>query len=401
MGGIVRSVVPDTGMDVVYDLDKLCVVNDLTDYSIWLKTKKRLDAKTVRQDIGHLVAFYAYLRRQKRDPSSIGDAFIHKWVNSELASVAANPRARNSELAARTTVNQKTSAILHWLFWMQLEGRCSKGTIGPVDCRVTASLKSRRSSWHRPRKSESRLESNHFLRGAAACPFVPPVSREIYDKLCDHIQASALSTYIAQRDRLFVDVAASAGFRRGSICSLSIGQIDARYLRETAEMTAKLKPAAQKFGYEHVYDVDTLLLLRVLDFIEGPRARLLSELNVTEAIARGQIFLSARTGKPMTDRAMTARISTAMRAIGCAKGQAIHVFRGLYVNEIADDEIEDRLEAGLDTSTASIVAAVAPRVGQKNPASLFAYISGKQTEIARRRRAARRRQCEGVAADAD
>ena len=229
------------------------------------------------------------------------------------------------------------------------------------------------------------MASHHFLRGGAASGFVPAVSREIYDSVCAHIYSTSRSPYIAQRDLLFLDIAANAGFRRGSIHSLSVDQFDRDALEETEGLTAKLKPAAQKFGYDIDYDVGTMLMLRVVDFIEGVRAELLADLGVSERKAEMRVFLSAKTGRQMTDRAMTQRISRAMRAVGCAKGQAIHVFRGLYANEQVDDEIVYRLETGLDTSTESIASAVAPMLGQKSAKSLFTYIASKQTRNARQR----------------
>jgi integrase len=389
MNGVVNNVMPSSGMSVVYDLKTKAIVAEITDYSIWLARDERKNPKTIVQTSGHLVRLYAYLSARGLRLCDLNDSVLREFLDAEFESVKRNARSRSSEQAAARTVNQKVSAILNWLLWLQREGACASGTIGPSKCRVTAwpSRQPRRSgadAW----RPGSGIGSHHFRPGGSASQFVPAVSRDTYRSLCRYIDEISLSTYIARRDSLFVDIASNAGFRRGSICSLRVDQFDESVIKSTDALTLPLKPIVQKFHYEHQFEVSTLLMLRVREFIEGPRADLLKQLGVSESAAKGKVFLSAKTGKPLTDRAMTHRISKAMRAVGCRKGQAIHVFRGLFANEAIDDEIEERLSLGLDTSTESVSAAVSTRLGQKRSASLFTYIAAEQSRYAKRRRAA-------------
>ena len=389
MGAVVHSVIRGTGMSVVYDLGRRTVVGELTDYSIWLRKRNHGDAKTVVQTMGHLVRFWTYLQ-PKADLHSLSDRKLRDFFEAEQISITKNPRSRGSETAINNTLNQKVSAVLAWIFWMQWSGRCASGTIGSAGCSITASAFLRRNStvsqdWI----PGCLIRSPHYRPNASSSGFLPAVSRDVYERLRQQIHETSTSAFLAWRDLLFVDIAAEAGFRRGSICSLTVDQIERLDVRSATDLTLPLKPSAQKFGYGFEFEVSTIVLNRVLDFIEGPRRDLVDRLAVSAAETEGKIFLSEKTGRPLTDRAMTQRISRAMRAIGCRKGQAIHVLRGLYANELVDEEIEDRIALGLDTSTDGIAHAVAPQLGQKNAGSLFTYIANHQSRKARKRMASR------------
>jgi integrase len=389
MGEIVHCSVRGTGMSVVYDLGRGAIVPELTDYSIWMRKANHSDPKTVAQTMGHLVKFWTYLQPQA-DVGSISDRKLSRFFEAELDAIMKNPRSRGSELSARNTLNQKVSAVLTWLFWMQRTRRCPPRTIGSMDCSVTASAFLRGGAFTaQDWQPKSIIRSPHFRPNASSAGFVPAVSRDVYENLRQHLLESSTSVFLGRRDQLFVDIATEAGFRRGSICSLTVDQFEELDVRNASDVTLPLRPKSQKFGYTFEFEVSTLLLNRVQDFIDGPRRALVDRLGVSTAVTQGRIFLSEKTGKPITGRAMTQRISEAMRAIGCRKGQAAHVFRGLFANELVDAEIEDRLELGLDTSTESIAHAVAPQLGQKSAKSLFPYIANHVSKKARKRLASR------------
>lgn len=380
---IVHTILPETGESLVYDLERACVVREITDYSIFLLHDRNLKPTTVAQTITHLVRLWAYLLRSGRTLNDVSDAALKAFFLAELETVKANKISRGSERAAKNTVNQKVGAVLNWLFWLQEQGVCPEDTIGPIDHRVTAQpYRSSQPGWTYRRGVSSRL----FLSNAGAADGACSVEKETYDSLVKEIMENSRSSYLAHRNVLFVDIAKNAGFRRGSICSLRKEQFERKTLETTRNSTVPLKPIEQKLSYEHTFEVDLTLALRVCDFVDGPRAELLKDLGISDRQDDGHIFLSEKTGKRITARAMTKAISGQMRAIGAAKGQAIHVFRGLFANDLIKDEHEERVAEGRDTSTSSVSAAVSTALGHKNPDSMFTYISNQQSRIARRRR---------------
>jgi len=383
MNGSVTSHLP-SGEAIVYDLEGGRIVEEISAYSLWLLDNQRKSPLTVRQTVEHLVRFWSYLPSGLRGVSDVSDQLVAAFAEREFGSVRNNSRSRGSDRAARATVNKKLSAVFNWLFWLQNSGRCPQDTIGPNECKVSAHSK-------KPLPNGQRwlpgcgISSLHLFSNAGTSGAPTSVGREVFDSVRSYIDASTATAYIAERDKLFLDIATNAGFRRGSICSLVIEDLSAAIARSTTAETLEVRPQVQKFQYRKVFEVETLLILRALDFVEGPRAQLIQQLRIDERTTGGRIFLSASTGRPMSDRAMTHRISVAMRAVGCNKGMAIHVFRGLYSNEALEADISRRVKLGLDTSTESLSYGLAAALGQDNPMSPYSYVASQQSRLARKR----------------
>lgn len=388
MRRFLASRLESSGILIVYDLERGTVADNITDYSIYLSEELRRDEKTVSQNTRHIVGHSSYLDRMGRDERDAVDSDVTAYVNEEIELVSRNARSRGSKRAIMSTVNQKVGAVLGWYVWLQSKGRVITKKIGPYGCHITAWPASRNRDLDsflpgRP------IASDHFLRGAGTSGLTPSVDEGVYDALLEQIDRSALSTFIAHRDALLIDIAKHAGFRRASICSLRVAQFAA-----TAECTTDtftVKPDSQKFGYENTFEIDTLLALRVRAFIDGPRAEFLQKRGIDVSLTQDRLFISERSGRPIKERSLSQRISRSMRAIGQGKGRAIHVFRGLHANEFVEAETNRRAERGLDTSTMSVASAVATKLGQRRPESLFPYVADRQSQIAHRDLAMRRK----------
>lgn len=372
------------GEVIAYDLRAGQVVDEVTNYSIWLVDINRRDSKTVAQNVGHIARFWVYLASKRKSLLAVTDGLLRDYRDKELLMVLSNPRSRGSERAAKLTVNQKISAILNWLLWLQCTDSRYSQMIGPSGRRVTASPGARVRNPNQWAPGQG-ITSPLLFRGAGTSGSIPQATREMYEGALAELELMTASDYIAARDKVFLDIATTSGFRRGSICSLTVDQFDAQKIRRATSPTMAVKPTIQKFNYEDVYQVDTLLMLRVLDFIEGHRASLLVDLGLdrSDVALTGHIFLSATTGQPMTDRAMTARISRAMRKAGALKGMAIHAHRGLFAAEATQLVVEERRQLGMDTSAESVAHQVAPMLGHKNVQSQVRYTAVQQGRIGR------------------
>lgn len=390
MSGVFVSSCPITGEVIVYDLRRKAVVHEILDYTMWLSRHAGRDAKTVSQTGNHLAGFWRKKLSGSNRLSTISDALILDYREEELKSVLKNPRSRGSERAAKNTVNQKLSALLNWLVWLQYTEICPPNTIGPAKCRVTAwptqSLRN-----YGPWMPNTGVSSDLYLRGAGTSGLTPAISRESLEAVRELIEVTNFSEYIAHRDSLFIDIAASTGFRRGSICGLRVDQFDRDKLERWNFDTFPVTPSSQKFGYDNTFEIDTLLALRVSEFIEGPRKQLLKDKAVPRRVTKDKIFLSSTTCRPIVDQSMTARVGKAVRAVGGVKGQAVHAFRGLFANEAIDSEGERRAELKMDTSTLSIASAIATQLGQRRAESLFPYVADHQSRTARKRLVDRRK----------
>lgn len=381
------SLHPESGLCVAYDVHLGSVVHEITDYCVFMADDLQRKPITLHYSSLRLARFWSYLLSRGKTLSSVNDALLTEYRSAELAEVTRDSKHRGSKYAARQTVNQKLATVLGWLVWLQVSSRLPQGTIGPLGCRVTA-----RSARPLPGQQGlvpgEPLTSYLYLEGAGAGGSGPYVSHEVFERALEAIMTGSSSDYIAHRDSLFIDIARTAGFRRGSICSLRVNQFPRDQLERWELATFPVKPSKQKRDYEIEFEIPLELALRVLDFIDGPRQLLVDQLRARPAKTRDSIFLSQRDGRPMLERSMTSSISRAMRAAGATKGQAIHVLRGLFMTETVLDEGEARRVAGLDTSTMSIALATAWNAGQKNATSIIPYVAQAQSRAARKRMAA-------------
>jgi integrase len=204
----------------------------------------------------------------------------------------------------------------------------------------------------------------------------------VVEAMHQHFADGQSEPYVFHRNALWADIAEVVGFRRASICSLRITQFDRATLELEQGPVVLITPPSQKFGYQNDFQFPVWLALRVCEFDDRYRAPMLERKRVSKTKSQDRIFLSSRTGAPMTDRSMTRIMSQAMRSAGAPKGVAGHALRAKFCNDLIRSEYDARLEKGMDTSTLAIASAVAWRMGHRNPDSLFAYVSKLQSKEA-------------------
>ena len=377
------SIVPSLPGVIVYDLQEGCVLHEITDYLVDLSYKFAKKASTIEQAAWRISRFYSYLLAHGREILDIDDSVLVEYRSHELTEVTKDRSFRGSARAVRSTVNQKLSAILGWVAWLQAARLLPPFTIGPAESRVTASTVDRRRIGSVPLPGDA-ISSPLYLRGAGDSGSGPFVVDGIFRSASENIVRTARSDYLAQRNSLFIDIARHAGFRRASINSLTVDQFSRSRLLSWQEDTFPVTPAIQKLGYENTFEIPTELALRVSDFIEGPRRALVKVLSAGVRTTRNRIFLSMRTAQPIADRSISSALRPAMRLAGAKKGKVIHAFRGLFASKVVESEATRRRDAGLDTSTMSIALATAWKLGQRNPESIVPYVAQELSNIARR-----------------
>jgi integrase len=378
---------------LIYDVLSGKVDQELTDYGLYLLDKLGLAKITAHGILLNLVVFRRYLDRHGVMLSDVTDQVLTKFRDSEKALVMANPKSFRKESYAEDTVNKKLRCVYKWLLWLQDNKRIRSGAVGPVAARVNSCVSTLA---EQVRKAEKRTTSI-----LAVCPLLfkrsassdrhllkPVVSRSQQETMVERFMNAKQSEYVRERNALMADIGAEIGFRRGSVNSLRVDQFDPEIIRNVDADAIKVLPVRQKFGYDNEFDFPTWLALRVVEFAEGPLERFLDEKKL--ANFSGQLFLSEKTGKPLTDGAITRIFSGAARSAGAKKGAAYHSMRRLYAGEKVDAVISDLLEKGMDTSTESIARTVATSMGQRNWESLLPYVSRAQSNSGLSRRASYR-----------
>jgi hypothetical protein len=313
---------------------------------------------------------------------------LESFRDENLKKVQQSAKHRGQESHAKATVNLKLYRIYDWLVWLQDNRRLPVGTVGLrglVQLLVEAQTATTR----------VKGRFNRLARGERMYPLVYPipdanskhnapatvVSEKHLSDLIAHFMCHP-DPFLSQRNVLFVDIADAAGFRRGSICSL-----DERQFRQVdidkADGEFLVRPVRQKRGYSKTFAISLSLAYRIRQFIDDYWSPWIAESRIPASTHQHRIFLSVKTGRPITDRRMTQVVSAGFRALGFDKGTGPHVLRSKFTSETADNELVDRLELGLDTSNLSIAAAMAPKLGHNDPTQFYRYASSSQSRKAR------------------
>lgn len=384
---------------VVYDLASNAIVHELTDYAIFMFDKCRLDQSTVSVIVNGLVRFCNHIlsiSSSKSRPlievvAGLTDSLLEEFRDDELKAVRLNPRSRNSEPKAKSTVNGRLASVYQWIWWLQNSGRLPVHIAGPSGCAVTAaecgSTRGSQNKSFRVTLDMPLLFRDAARRGRHKTGFV--ATRDTTDEAVKILMSRSSSEYRNLRDALIVDLATEVGLRVGSVVSLLDSDFDRAVIENAADVTMLVTPKRQKFSYENSFEVPIWLALRICALIEL-RDELLVQKEKSRAVTQGAIFVNELRCTPLTSRAVSQQISGVLRGLGAPKGTSIHAFRGLFCTEEIEAEIDERVRLGLDTSTASVSAAVALKMGHRDPMSLFSYVSRALSLRAARERAGRR-----------
>lgn len=373
--------IEDRWFAVAYDLEKRATIPELIDYSLHISGRLQFSRLTLEKRLGQLLNFWEFLSREGIALEAVCDAVLVRFRDTELVRVLHRETSRGNELTAKRTVNDKLGAVYAWLTWMYESGRLLHLDVG---------LSARRMPWNLGDRSKARnlkdstsgLNISFRRTGAASknsATFV--ATGRTYDEITEQFFAGK-SLYTAHRNALILAIADAVGFRRGSIASLSTLQFIRADLEAEQQPVVLVRPPAQKFAYGHEFLFPVWLALRVCDFCDTYRIPLVQEKRATLKQTQHRIFLSARDASPLSERAITQIFSKAMRSAGAPKGAALHAFRAKFANDQIDLELQSRAKSGMDTSSSAVAAAVAMKLGHKNPNSIYSYVVAAQTKRA-------------------
>lgn len=367
----------------------------LIEYCTYLSELGGLKNSTIKNDIQLLKSALDYLLERGVEVEDITDQLIKEFRDSEVGRVMAAHNSFRDLSTAKRTVNEKLRRLYAFLIWYQSSHANIGALIGRDSCQVTYLVDReklpRHSSQsvvghlreeyggHRIPVLFKRIGENSLNRHTRAATDDDVLNMRAYFKT-EH------TSYVALRNILILNVANKCGLRRGSINSLRCAQFS---LEKLSRYRNKFPvcPDEQKFGRQNTFEIPMSIALQIVEFITGPRRQLLDEMGWPDVETRDRIFISARDGRPITDQHISASFGDAARSIGKKKGQAIHMLRFKYAEDQIVDEIESRIALGLDTSSHSITAAAAIKLGHSDPASVATYVSRSESKLVERHRA--------------
>jgi len=120
------------------------------------------------------------------------------------------------------------------------------------------------------------------------------------------------------------------------------------------------------------------LAAEVRRYIDEDRSALLAKRALSDEKSNA-LFLSERTGKPLTNRHIIKLFSSAFRGIGAPKGAGLHPFRRKRAVDVSSDEIAYRQSQGIVVVPEDVAAVVQTELGHSTRAAQVAYLraSGK------------------------
>lgn len=355
----------------------------LIDYASYLSETVELDGKTVVNEVQYVRRFLEYLLSFYSSGGEVTEKVFRAFRGDELKRVKQSRNRSQSDNAAKRTVNAKMRRVYLFLEWVRETQVCSI-CLGAHGFKVPLPLgdpETTHSDGHGGKILVSDQDRFPLLyRGVGEgskhrTKYVASTKNK--GDLVD-LFLETQSPTLAHRNILILELADQVGMRRGSINSLRTDQFSREGI-EKAEGDWAVIPPAQKFGYEKRYLVPFRLAFRICDYIEQVRRQLLLERGWSEARTENRLFVSLRDGKPLSDRTLSQIFGRGLKDVGVDEhGAGVHSFRRKFATDNIVQETERRRRLNLDTSVASVAAAVSLKMGHSNPASLAPYVSRSQ-----------------------
>lgn len=293
-------------------------------------TPKKAANSTVEAATYALLELIRFLFKNNLKISRFDDAMLTDLRQTIYKSVENNIISRGSPTAAKRTTNVKLRQVYHFLQWGQANRVLPHDSIGwSANCRVRSTLPESVT-----RGSPSDLQSKRLY---------PLLFRSVGEKgglrdgqhWATDEEIAQMEEYfwrtndyeVAVRNILFLRIEAHSAFRNESTNSLLIEQFSDAATKNRDSDVYRISPPKQKFDRDFDFSLEWPLVDRIREYIRFNRPELLKISGGDEKRTEGRLFISSRTGAPLTDRAVGEILSDAFRAIGAPKGAGGHSLR--------------------------------------------------------------------------
>lgn len=287
-------------------------------------TEKKVDSAAYA-----ILALAKFLARERINLFRFADIHFLKFRSEALKAVLANPISRGNPAQARRTTNIKVREVYTFIYWCQENKRLPSGTIGWLDTRIKSSLPEANTRGSSADLKAKRLypllyrsvgegsvknQGQHWATEAD----IQQVERYFW----------ATNTYeVAVRNILLLRVAQHAAFRNESSNSLLVEQFNDELTADRTADVYAITPPKQKNESGFQLSMPWPLVDRIREYIRDTRPELLRMAKANERTTQGRVFISARDGKPLTDKSFGDIMSDAFKAIGAPKGAGGHSVR--------------------------------------------------------------------------
>lgn len=315
--------------------------------------------------------------------NEVNDGHLEQFRTWYLEKIEQGTQTRN-DLSRKRTVNIRLREIYNFYHWAQEEAYLVDDYIGwelqnKIRSKLPDYIKNGRSALPRTDKS-SLLYPKIFPNVGSSSDVIDYTATDRdKEKLKEHFETQGDSDYSVRRNILIMEIAATVGWRQGSIQSLLIEDFSDERIDGCDTDFLAVQPQKQKYGYLFEFKVPLALALRINRYIKTDRANFLASKKLNEATGRHHLFISATTGGPLADSTITEIFSRAFTAIGAPKGSGIHSFRRSFASNEMRLQIDSRKRKNLSTAPEDVMFPVQKALGQKSPLSQQVYADASQS----------------------
>ncbi|MFM0627772.1 hypothetical protein [Paraburkholderia xenovorans] len=310
----------------------------------------------------------------------VDDDFLVAFKDWSLLRTSKNPRYRGSKRKAMKTVNIKLRFVYQLYIWAQ-QAHFASNLVGWADKFLIRSILGD-GNYNGHAKSPDEQKYPCCFRSIGTSSRTGDAQ---YWATLDDI--AAIERYFhenrdpltAERNILLLRLGQYVGWRVESANSLTVDLFsdDAIVAQEKTHRTDFLVvPPKQKNSYTFAFTVPWELAYALHAYISsfGGRGEILERLALPEHVTSGRIFISMRSGTPLSDRALSQEFGRAFRHIGAPKGAGYHSLRRFHAEDFADRTIEARKADGQSTAREEVMLEFASSLGHASLTATQAYI---------------------------
>lgn len=371
----------DAKLNVIEPFTRYCL--DIAKINSSFKQRSQAHKSQINSACIALKYLADFMRSNRLEWDEINDSHLEKFRAWYLDNIEQSSQTRN-DLSRKRTVNIRLREIYNFYHWAQEEACLVDHYIGwklqsKIRSKLPAYIKDGRSVLPSSDKKSLLYPLIFQNVGSTSDVIDYTASDRDKEKLQDFFETQGDSEYSVQRNILIMEIAASVGWRQGSMQSLLIDSFSDEIINECDTDFLAVKPPKQKYGYQFEFKIPLALALRINRHIKRERAHFLTSKKLNEKTAHNYLFLSSTTGKPLADSSITEIFSRAFTAIGAPKGSGIHSFRRSFTSNEIRLQIDSRKRKNLSTAPEDVMLPVQRALGHKSPLSQQVYADASQS----------------------
>ena len=310
------------------------IFTDYLDYLVekhFRGRKSKSASKTeIEPSVYVLNALAQFLIERKLTLAKFKDKDLESFRDMQFESVKRNPISRGQKSSWYQTVNRQLVIIYEFLNWSQTEALLPPNTIGNADIALVESTLPRlqNGGTKSDEKSSNKYPLRYDRKAAGKTQALQHWATDDELTAVDEHFWSNKNIAISTRNSMMLTIMDTLGFRISSPNSFTVDQFSVEALTERKDADEyTVTPSFQKGGLDFPFPIPWELAHAIRAYCDDEtsgRKAILRKTGTDESTAKFAVFLSWKTGAPLSTHAWVKIFSDAFKASGAPKGAASH-----------------------------------------------------------------------------